>query len=177
MSLSQNRKTVQPPHKSLLVAEQSRAIFRRIFPSQYSLEVVPLNCSSRASLRRRCHCPPCQRSPSIKIASRFDGNTISGLPGNSVLQSRYLRPLCERAARKIRSGVVFAEWTRRIFAETSNVDRLIKCYRATGNFGEYNKKESKREVPTTPSRPSMTATRFSRVRYGRDVQSSGSRRK
>jgi len=140
-------------------------------PSQYSLDVAPLNCSSSASLPRRCHCAPCHRSPSIKIASRFDGNTISGLPGKSVLQIRYLRRLCERAARKIRSGVVFTEWTRRIFAETSDVDRLIKCYQATETSWNITRKDRSEKYQQFLTH-STTATRFLRVRYEREFMNS-----
>ena len=61
----------------------------------------------------------------MKIAIRRDGRTMSGLPGNSVLQIAYRSPFLQRAFRNNSSGVVSLERTLRILSELFSCDVIF----------------------------------------------------
>jgi len=72
ISCSQSRMTVQSAARKRLKFRWSRLLFARNFDLQNSD-----NLCSHAGNRH-----PCQKSPSMKIATFFSGKTISGAPFN-----------------------------------------------------------------------------------------------
>ena len=95
---------------------------------------------------RRLHCAPCQKSPSMKIANRREGKTISGLPSRFGLLVMYRSPLAHKALRKRSSGEVSVLLTFRIVAEMFRLildaSKLLMAKMITRFWADYSYSEN-----------------------------------
>lgn len=91
--------TFQPSFFSSLIFRLSRSMFAEIFFSQNSAFVA-------GNLDLLQPGWPCQKQPWTKTAVRYFGRTMSGLPGNFLSWSLYLKPLEKRYLRTRISGFV-----------------------------------------------------------------------
>jgi hypothetical protein len=101
-SCCQMRTTVQPKARSSALTCASR----RMLPDSFSCQNAAFVLGFVA-----CSGQPCQKQPSMKTATLFEGNTTSGLPGSRA-RRRYRNPAAHSAFLRRSSGPVSRSLTR-----------------------------------------------------------------
>lgn len=110
-SHSHTSRTFHPIACSSPLCLASRSWFRSLL----SVQKTVFDLGSRVPTGQEC---PCQKHPLTKMTFFLPENTRSGLPGNRLSCSRYLKPALWRSLRSASSGFVFADfildmWTLR----------------------------------------------------------------